>query len=138
MSGPGRIVGRSTQVQSLLALLERVAVTDTPLLIVGEPGTYKEAFADAVHQKSRRRDAPFLVVDCGGPDGEGLESELFGDERGETAGKEGFEKGAFEAASGGLFSSAKLASCPSTCKPRSSERLNGARSEDWGARAPFP
>jgi two-component system, NtrC family, response regulator GlrR len=101
MSGPGRIVGRSTQVQSLLALLERVAVTDTPLLIVGEPGTYKEAFADAVHQKSRRRDAPFLVVDCGGPDGEGLESELFGDERGETVGKDGIEKGAFEAASGG-------------------------------------
>jgi len=101
MSVPGGIVGRSAQVQTLLALLERVAVTDTPLLIVGEPGTCKEAFADAVHQKSRRRGAPFLSVDCGGPEGEGLEIELFGDERGGMAELDGFKKGAFEAASGG-------------------------------------
>jgi DNA-binding NtrC family response regulator len=94
------MVGTSTQVEGLLTLLGRVATSDSPLLLVGEPGTYKEAFADAVHQKSRRRSAPFLSVDCAGPDAERLEIELFGDER--NAGDEaGIKKGVFEAGAGG-------------------------------------
>jgi DNA-binding NtrC family response regulator len=91
----GGFVGRSPQVQGLAALLERVAATEAPLLIVGEPGTYKEAFAEAVHQKSGR-DGPFLVVDCGGTDTRSLEVELFGDER-----QEAVQRGIFEAASRG-------------------------------------
>jgi two-component system response regulator GlrR len=96
----GGMVGTSTQVEGLVALLGRVAASDSPLLVVGEPGTYKEAFADAVHQRSRRKGAPFLSVDCGGPDAERLDIELFGDER--TTGDDGEpKKGVFEAATGG-------------------------------------
>jgi two-component system, NtrC family, response regulator GlrR len=96
----GGFVGRSPQMQGLAILLERVAKTEAPLLVVGEPGTYKEAFAEAVHQKSGRK-GPFLVVDCGGTDAHSLEVELFGDERQATQGPDGVQRGMFEAASGG-------------------------------------
>jgi DNA-binding NtrC family response regulator len=93
----GGFVGSSPQVQGLRTLLERVAATEAPLLVVGEPGTYKEAFAEAVHQKSARV-GPFLVVDCGGADPSSLEVELFGDER---QGVDDAQRGVFEAAAGG-------------------------------------
>jgi DNA-binding NtrC family response regulator len=96
----GGFVGQSPQVQALFSLLERAASTEVALLVVGEPGTYKEAFAEGVHQKSGRR-GPFLVVDCGGGNGMSLEAELFGDERQASYGGEGVERGMFEAASGG-------------------------------------
>jgi transcriptional regulator with PAS, ATPase and Fis domain len=93
----GGIVGQSPQVRGLQNLLERVAANDMPLLVVGEPGTYKEAFAEAVHQKSGR-EGPFLVVDCGGGN---LEVELFGDESQAMYGEEDVQRGIFEAAAGG-------------------------------------
>lgn len=99
----GGIVGCSPQMQALAARLERVAATETPLLIVGESGTYKEAFADAVHQKSRRHEAPFLVVDCAGTDSTILEIELFGDERDAAGGSGPIKQGIFEAAAGGTI-----------------------------------
>jgi two-component system, NtrC family, response regulator GlrR len=91
----------SVAMQSLFALVERVAPMDTPLLIVGEPGTRKDALASAVHQASARRDAPFVTVDCRRPDGDSLEVDLFGDERSACTGSGSVEQGAFEAASGG-------------------------------------
>jgi two-component system response regulator GlrR len=91
----------SVAMQSLFALVERVAPTDTPLLIVGEPGTRKDALATAVHQASARRDAPLVTVDCRRPDRESLEVDLFGDERAACTGSGSVEHGAFEAASGG-------------------------------------
>jgi DNA-binding NtrC family response regulator len=96
----GGFVGRSPQMQGLASLLERVAATEAPLLIVGEPGTYKEAFAETVHQKSGRS-GPFLVVDCGGGSAVSMEVELFGDEREASYGGEGIQHGIFESAAGG-------------------------------------
>jgi len=99
----GGIVGRSPQMQALSFLLERVAATETPLLILGEPGTYKEAFANAVHQKSRRHEAPFVVVDCAGTDSTSLEIELFGGERDAAVASGRVKQGIFEAAEGGTI-----------------------------------
>jgi two-component system response regulator GlrR len=96
----GGYVGPSPQMQALSSLRDRVATTESPLLVVGEPGTYKEAFAEAVHQKSGRR-GPFLVVDCGGQDAASLETELFGEERHGADGSDDVYRGVFEAASGG-------------------------------------
>jgi transcriptional regulator with PAS, ATPase and Fis domain len=96
----GGFVGKSPQIQGLSVLLARVAGTAAPLLVLGEPGTYKEAFAEAVHQKSGRT-GPFLVVDCGGQDPDALESELFGDERAKNEGRGELQPGVFEAAAGG-------------------------------------
>ena len=99
--GAAFVTGRSPQVQALSALLDRVAAVDTPLLVAGEPGTYKEAFAEAVHRKSPRRHDPFLVVDCVGSPLESLEVELFGDDRDFMAGRGRSKEGIFEAAAGG-------------------------------------
>src|SRR5262249_28196348 len=91
----------SVLMQSLFGLVERVAPTDTPLLIVGEPGTRKDALATAVHKASARRDAPLVTVDCKRRNGESLEVDLFGDERAACTGSGSAVQGAFEAASGG-------------------------------------
>src|SRR4051812_35445545 len=81
MLGTAGLIGQSTAVQSVCALLDRIANTDTPLLVVGEPGTYREAFAEVVHARGPRRGAPLLGVDGVGGDSDRLELELFGDER---------------------------------------------------------
>jgi transcriptional regulator with PAS, ATPase and Fis domain len=97
----GGIVGPSPQMQALFGLLRRVAATDAPLLVVGEPGTCKEAFADGVHQRSSRRHAPFLVTDCGALSSTVGEGELFGYERDAISRNGSVRPGIFEAARGG-------------------------------------
>jgi two-component system, NtrC family, response regulator GlrR len=81
--------------------LERAAASDATVLLEGETGTGKEISAEAVHRGSRRRDKPFLVIDCGAIPPQLLESELFGHERGSFTGAVSSRQGVFEAASGG-------------------------------------
>jgi transcriptional regulator with PAS, ATPase and Fis domain len=81
--------------------LVRAAASDATILLEGETGTGKEVSADAIHRSSRRRDKPFLVVDCGAMPPQLLESELFGHERGAFTGAVNARQGVFEAASAG-------------------------------------
>ena len=97
----GRMVGRSTAMQSVFATLERVSPSDATILLEGETGTGKEVSAEAIHRNSRRREKPFLVVDCGAMPPQLLESELFGHERGSFTGAIASRQGVFEAANGG-------------------------------------
>jgi transcriptional regulator with PAS, ATPase and Fis domain len=85
------------------ALLESAAASDATVLIVGETGTGKELAAEAVHEASSRRDAPFIIVDCGALPRELMESELFGHEKGAFTGAQNARAGAFEAAHGGTL-----------------------------------
>jgi DNA-binding NtrC family response regulator len=97
----GRMVGRSHAMQSVFDVLGKASYSDATILLEGETGTGKEVSAEAIHRGSRRRDKPFLVVDCGAMPPQLLESELFGHERGAFTGAVVARQGVFEAASGG-------------------------------------
>src|SRR5258708_6677934 len=95
------MVGRSNAMQSVFDVLGKASYSDATILLEGETGTGKEVSAEAIHRGSRRRDKPFLVVDCGAMPPQLLESELFGHERGAFTGAVAARQGVFEAASGG-------------------------------------
>ncbi len=62
-------------------MIEQVAAFDTTVLVLGESGTGKEVVSRAIHQRSPRRDGPFVAINCGAIPPDLLESELFGHER---------------------------------------------------------
>ncbi len=95
------LVGKSPAMKSVLELVRRIADTKTTVLITGESGTGKERIARAIHQTSSRRDAPFLVVNCGALPENLMESELFGHEKGAFTGATGKHSGIFREAEGG-------------------------------------
>ena len=80
--GFDRIVGDSKPMQEVFELVEKVAGTDSTVLITGESGTGKELIANALHYNSERKDRPFIPVNCAAIPAELLESELFGHEKG--------------------------------------------------------
>jgi two-component system NtrC family response regulator/two-component system response regulator HydG len=95
------IIGRSTEILDVFRLVEQVAPSQASILITGESGTGKELIAQAIHQRSPRRDAPFVKVSCAALPETLLESELFGHERGAFTGALGRRAGRFEFAAGG-------------------------------------
>lgn len=97
------IAGRSPQILSVLSILERIAPSDTTVLIRGESGTGKELVAEALHVNSARRDKPFVKVNCAALVETLLLSELFGHERGAFTGATARRKGRFELADGGTL-----------------------------------
>jgi PAS domain S-box-containing protein len=96
-------VGRSPQIQEMLALLARVAETESTVLIRGESGVGKELVARAVHRQSNRARQPFVVVDCASLHENLLQSELFGHEKGAYTGAVRLKYGLFEVADRGTI-----------------------------------
>jgi transcriptional regulator with GAF, ATPase, and Fis domain len=99
--GGARIIGKSPAVAKLLTLVERVAQTDTSVLILGESGTGKELVATAIHRQSRRAERPFVAINCAAITETLLESELFGHEKGAFTGAVAQKRGKMEMAEGG-------------------------------------
>lgn len=99
----GLILGGSIEMRRLYAILERVAPSDTTLLIQGETGTGKELVAREVHEHSGRKSGPFVAVDCGAIAPNVIESELFGHVRGAFSGAVGDRRGLVEEAHGGTL-----------------------------------
>src|SRR5919204_5422100 len=99
----GRILGSSPRMQVLYDQLSRVAPTSATALLIGESGTGKELAASTIHELSRRREAPFLPLNCGAVAPQLIESELFGHERGSFTGADRQHKGFFERANGGTI-----------------------------------
>ncbi|MBM3235210.1 sigma-54-dependent Fis family transcriptional regulator [Candidatus Poribacteria bacterium] len=97
------IVGNSKSIQEIYTLIEKVAPTDSTILIYGESGTGKEVIARAIHQSSLRRDKQFVTVDCAVLSENLLESELFGHVKGSFTGATMDKPGLFEIASGGTM-----------------------------------
>jgi len=97
------IITRSPVMEDLLRQAKLVADSDASVLIYGDSGTGKELLARAIHRASRRRDRPFVAVNCGAIPGELLESELFGHARGAFTGAVQAHKGLFQAADGGTL-----------------------------------
>ena len=97
------IVGRSAALQRVLSKVEIVAPTDSGVLIEGETGTGKELIAQAIHNRSDRRDRPFVKVNCAAIPSGLLESELFGHEKGAFTGAIMRKPGRFEVADKGTL-----------------------------------
>jgi transcriptional regulator with GAF, ATPase, and Fis domain len=97
------IVGDSPLLRRLLERVGRVAPHDTTVLITGESGTGKELVARALHEKSNRRDRPFIAVNCAALTESLFESELFGHEKGAFTGAIAMKPGLFELAQGGTI-----------------------------------
>lgn len=97
------IIGQSTAYRDALALAQKVAGTDTAVLLLGETGVGKEVFAQAIHQAGSRKAKPYIAVNCAAFSKELLESELFGHKAGAFTGALKDKKGLFEEANGGTI-----------------------------------
>ncbi len=97
----GEVLGRSLVMRRLFALLERAAPTDSPVILEGDPGTGKEVLARAIHEKSGRREGPFVVVEFGASSEPLMEADLFGHDV--SAARPSARPGGFEEAEGGTL-----------------------------------
>ncbi len=97
------ILGSSPMIQEAIQLAKRVAPADTTVLLLGETGTGKEVFAQAIHQASKRSNQPFLAVNCSSFSKELLESEIFGHKAGAFTGAIKEKKGLIEEADHGTL-----------------------------------
>ena len=97
------IVGTTGRVRELLSTIAQVAPLDVPVLVHGESGTGKEMVARALHERSPRRDQPFVSINVGSLAETLLESELFGHEKGAFTGAVARRAGVFERANGGTL-----------------------------------
>lgn len=97
------LVGTSRAIQQVRQMMQQVADTDASVLILGESGTGKEVVARNLHYHSKRREGPFVPVNCGAIPAELLESELFGHEKGAFTGAITSRAGRFELANGGTL-----------------------------------
>ena len=96
-------IGDSPEFRRLLSLIDRVAPSDSTVLITGETGAGKERVAKLIHARSSRRSRPFVVVECAALQESLLQSELFGHERGAFTGADRAKPGLFEVANGGTI-----------------------------------
>lgn len=97
------IMGQSKSIKEAIELARKVAVTDATVLLLGETGTGKEVFAQAIHYESQRRLNPFVALNCSGFSSELLESELFGYKAGAFTGAVKDKKGLLDEANGGTI-----------------------------------
>jgi len=96
-------VGNCRAMQEVFERIDKVAPTDTTVLIVGESGTGKELVARALHERSLRSNAPMITMNCAAIPATLVESELFGHEKGSFTGAVGPQEGVIEAADGGTL-----------------------------------
>jgi len=99
----GDIIGQSDGMQEIFRLIEKVADSDSTIIISGETGTGKGLVSKAIHQNSNRKDKPFIQINCGAIPENLLESELFGHVRGAFTGATSDKPGKFERANGGTI-----------------------------------
>jgi two-component system response regulator GlrR len=112
------LLGRSIAMRELFATCARVAPTDASVILQGETGTGKELVARAIHERSTRREKPFVVLDCGAIPPSLVESELFGHERGAFTGAVAARAGVFERADGGTVFLDELGELPVEHQPK--------------------
>ncbi len=97
------IIGQSDEIKHIFSIIEKVAGSDSTILITGETGTGKGLIARAIHQNSNRADCPFVSINCGALPENLLESELFGHTKGAFTGAFTSKNGKFEQANSGTI-----------------------------------
>ncbi len=132
--GPDDIMGESAPMQKVFATIRKVATTDASVLVVGESGTGKELVAKAIHRASDRREAAFVVINCGAIPENLLESELFGHEKGAFTNADARRKGKFEYADGGTLFLDEIGELPLSLQVKLLRFLQEHRIERVGGR----
>jgi DNA-binding NtrC family response regulator len=133
-----RIVGESESLKRAVAETQRVAATDTTVLLLGESGTGKELFARAVHHLSPRRDRAFVALNCAAIPETLIESELFGHERGSFTGATERRAGKFELAAGGTIFLDEVGELPLAAQGKLLRAIEEKVVDRIGGRAPVP
>jgi DNA-binding NtrC family response regulator len=131
-----RIIGESDAIKRAVAETQRVAQTDTTVLLLGESGTGKELFARAVHHLSRRREKPFVAINCAAIPETLIESELFGHERGSFTGATERRPGKFELATGGTVFLDEIGELPLASQGKLLRAIEEKVVDRIGGRAP--
>src|SRR5712672_2320105 len=129
------VVARSTRMQEVLATVDRVAPTNSTVLLGGESGVGKDLIARAIHEKSRRASGPFIKINSTAIPENLLESELFGYEKGAFSGAAGTKQGKFELADKGMLFLDEIGDVPAAIQvkllrvlqDREFERLGGTK-----------
>jgi DNA-binding NtrC family response regulator len=132
-----RIIGTSAPMQEVFRMIERVADTDSTILVRGESGTGKELVARALHFNSRRQNAPFVPINCSALPENLLESELFGHRKGAFTGALADKKGLFEEADGGTIFLDEIGSMPPMLQSRLLRVLQEREVRRVGENIPF-
>src|SRR5262245_27676184 len=101
--GPNLLVGKAPAMGAVHRMIATVAPTDSTVMILGETGTGKDVVARALYQQSKRKEMPFVPVNCGALAENLVESELFGHKKGAFTGADRDHKGLFEVANGGTL-----------------------------------
>ncbi|HWS53276.1 MAG TPA: sigma-54 dependent transcriptional regulator, partial [Pyrinomonadaceae bacterium] len=133
-----RIIGESEAIRRAVSETQRVAVTDTTVLLLGESGTGKELFARAVHHLSPRRDRAFVALNCAAIPETLIESELFGHEKGSFTGATERRPGKFELAAGGTIFLDEIGELPLNVQGKLLRAIEEKTVDRIGGRAPVP
>jgi two-component system response regulator GlrR len=112
------LVGRSPVMRRLFEAIDRIAASDTTVLLTGETGTGKDLAAEAIHERSPRAGRPFVVLDCGAIPAQLFEDQLFGHEAGAFTGASRAFEGVFEAAHGGTLLLDEIGDLPLEIQPK--------------------
>ena len=109
----GRMIGASLPMQATFDVIGRVGATEVPVLLTGETGTGKELAALTLHDLGKRRNKPFLAINCGAVSPNMIDSEIFGHERGSFTGAAQRHSGFFERSAGGTLLLDEITEMPS-------------------------
>lgn len=134
----GRLLGRSAGMQRLFATADQVAATDVTVLIQGESGTGKELLAREMHDRSPRKKAAFVAVNCAALPDTLIESELFGHEKGAFTGASEQRKGKFELAHGGTLFLDEIGDMNALTQAKVLRAIEEKRIERLGGAASIP
>ncbi|HSO40972.1 MAG TPA: sigma-54 dependent transcriptional regulator, partial [Labilithrix sp.] len=136
--GDGQIVGQSGAMRRVYELIGRVGESDASVLINGETGTGKELIARSIHMRSRRKDGPFVAINCAAVPHSLIESELFGHARGAFTDAKVDRKGLFVQASGGTLFLDEIGELPIDMQPKLLRALQERKVRPVGANAEIP
>jgi len=132
------IIGTNEKMKKVIEQAKCVADTDTTVLIQGESGVGKEIIANAIHQTSRRKDGPFITVNCGAIPFSLIESELFGHEKGAFTDAKETKPGKFEQADGGTLFLDELGELPLDAQVKLLRVLEDKKITKVGGIKPIP
>lgn len=135
--GKTELIGETPGMQRVKTLVEKIAPTDSSVLVLGETGTGKELVARRIHELSKRADRPFVPVNCGALPENLVESELFGHKKGAFTGADTPRKGLIEVANGGTLFLDELGELDKTMQVKLLRFLESGEVRRVGENEPF-